>query len=218
MFTSSIQPTYKSRNLSVIGSLLAHGVVVWMLCLRPAPIFVRPSLIAHGQHGESSVLYFTAPGNQQTLVAERSKPATARIYLPVKPRTTFNAKITNQKDVPAQNILPVSSVTAGSPSSSDLYGATTGPDVRPAIETTLIDPPISKTEIPAGIEGDVIVEITIDEHGYVTDARLLKGLGDSIDEKILATVRNWHYRPATRDGIPIPSKYDARWHFRGQNG
>lgn len=218
MFTTSIQPNQQRRNLSLFGSVATHGVVIWVLCLHPAPIFVRPSLIAHGQHGESSVLYFTASGSQQTLVAERSKPATAQIHLPVKPKTTFNAKITNQKDVPAQNALPVSSVTAGSPNSSDLYGATTGPDVRPAIETTLIDPPISKAEIPLGVEGDVIVEITIDEHGYVTDAKLLKGLGEGIDEKILATVRNWHYRPATRDGIPIPSKYDARWHFRGQNG
>ncbi len=87
--------------------------------------------------------------------------------------------------------------------------------MRPAIETTLLDPPVSRSEIPPGTEGDVVVEITIDEQGNVIEVRLLKGLGRGIDEKILATVRNWHYRPATKDGVPIPSKNDHYWHFRG---
>lgn len=214
MFASSQRPSRERWNLSLIGSLGLHAIVLWAVCLRPAPIFVQPVLIAHGHHGPSSVLYFSPPGNQQTLVAEHTRHVVARLYLPVQPKTRFNAKITNQKDVAPQNVLP-SQVTAGSPSSSNLYGDTTGADVRPAIETTLLDPNISKSEIPPGVEGDVVVEITIDADGYVTSAKLLKGLGDAIDEKILATVRNWHYRPATRDGVPIPSKYDAHWHLRG---
>jgi TonB family protein len=215
MFACSQPPGRKGSNLSLMGSLALHGAILWVLCLRPAPIFVRPAIIAHGHRGPSTVLYFTPPGNQQTLVAERPKHVSARLYLPAKPRTKFNARITNQKDVPPQNIEPASPVAAGSPNSSDLYGDTTGADIRPAIETTLLDPNVSRAEIPSGIEGDVIVEITIDEQGDVTGTRLLKGFGYGIDEKILATVRNWHYRPATRDGVPIPSKYDAHWHFRG---
>lgn len=215
MFGFSQRPSRARWNLSAIASVAIHGLVLWVLCLRPAPIFVKPSLIANGQRGSSTVLYFTPPGNQDTLVAERSPHTPARLYLPVKEKTRFNAKITNQKNVEPQNPEPVSSVSAGSPNSSDLYGSTTGADVRPAIEITLLDPPISRSEIPPGLEGDVIVEITIDEQGYVTATKLLKGLGNGIDEKILATARNWHYRPATRDGVPIPSKQDAHWHFRG---
>lgn len=215
MFDSSQRPSRARWNLSVIASVSIHGLVLWVLCLRPAPIFVKSSLIANGQRGSSTVLYFTPPSNQDTLVAERSRHAPARLYLPVKEKTRFNAKITNQKNVEPQNPEPVSSVSAGSPNSSYLYGSTTGADVRPAIEITLLDPPISRSEIPPGVEGDVIVEITIDEQGYVTATKLLKGLGNGIDEKILATARNWHYRPATRDGVPIPSKQDAHWHFRG---
>lgn len=215
MFSSSQRPSRARWNLSVIASVAIHGTVLWVLCLRPAAIFIKPTLIAHGQRGSSTVLYFTPPGNQDTLVAERSRHAPARLYLPVKEKTKFNAKITNQKNVEPQSPEPVSSVQAGSPESSDPYGSTTGADVRPAIEITLLDPPISRSEIPRGIEGDVVVEITIDEQGYVTATKLLKGLGDGIDDKILATTRNWHYRPATRDGVPIPSKQDAHWHFRG---
>lgn len=215
MFDGLQPPTRQNRKLSSIVSVVVHAVVLWILCLRPTAIFVKPSSIAHGDRGASTVLYFTPLGSQQTLVAERSKHAEARLYMPVHKKTTFNAKVTNQKDAEAHNPEPVASTSAGSPSSSDLYGETSGTDVRPAIETTLLEPPIAKGEIPAGIEGDVVIEITIDEQGYVIGAKLLKGLGYGIDEKILATVRNWHYRPATKDGIPIPSKNDHHWHFRG---
>lgn len=215
MFHSLQRPGRQRLNLALLGSLAVHTVVLWVLCLHPAAIFVRPAMIANGQHGASSVLYFTPPGAQQTLVAKRSQHVQARLYLPVKPKTKFNSRITNQKDVEPQNPDVVSSTTAGSPNSSDLYGETTGADIRPAIETTLQDPPVSRSEIPAGVEGDVIIEITIDAQGFVIGTKLLKGFGYGVDEKILATVRNWHYRPATRDGVPIPSKYDARWHFHG---
>lgn len=215
MFASSQQPGRQRQKLSLTGSVAVHAVVLWVICLRPAAIFVHPVLIAHGDRGASNVLYFAAAGNQQILAAPRSKHVSARLYLPVKKAIKANAKITDQKDVQPKNSDPISTASAGSPTSSDLWGATSGADVRPAIETTLLDPPVSKAEIPAGVEGDVIIEITIDDQGTVTGTKLLKSIGYGIDEKILATVRNWHYRPATRDGVPIPSKYDARWHFRG---
>lgn len=215
MFASLPRFARERWILPRIGSAAVHALVLWMICLRPAPIFVKSVQVAHGDRGPTTILYFAQPGSLQVRVAQRSKHAPARLYLPVQEETKFNAKVTADRNVQPQNSDPVSATNAGSPISSDLYGSTTGADVRPAIETTLLDPPVSKAEIPAGVEGDVIVEIAIDEHGSVTDTKLLQRFGYGIDEKILATVRNWHYRPATRDGIPIPSKYDARWHFRG---
>lgn len=215
MFASLPRPGHAKQSWSVIGSVAVHAVVLWVLCLRPSPVFVRPSALAHGQHGASSVLYFSPMGSQQTLVAQRTKHVPARLYLPVKPKTAFNAKITSERDVKPQNVAP-SPVAAGSPSSSDVYGDTTGSNIRPAIEVTLIDPPVSRSVLPPGVQGDVVVEVTIDEHGNVVGTRLLKGLGYGIDEICMATVQNqWHYLPATRDGVPIPSKYDAHWHYGG---
>lgn len=161
------------------------------------------------------LIYFATPGEQEVLVARQARPRPAQITLPVLRVKQFNAKVTSQKATEPQNAESVSANASGSPFSSDLNGYATGPDVRPAIEITLSDPPVSKAEIPPGVEGDVIVEVTIDEQGNVIAVKLLKGLGDGIDDKILATVRNWHYRPATKDGVPIPSRQDAHWHYRG---
>jgi len=57
--------------------------------------------------------------------------------------------------------------------------------------------------------------LTIDAQGNVVEEKLLQGLGNGIDDKVLAAVRDWRFRPATRNGVAIPFKYDARFHFPG---
>jgi protein TonB len=59
----------------------------------------------------------------------------------------------------------------------------------------------------------VIVEISIDAQGIVVAERLLQGLGHGVDERVIAVLRDWRYHPATRNGVPIPSKYDVHFHF-----
>lgn len=217
MFAGQQLPSQARRNVSFGVSALVHSAVVIMCCWRPEPVLIQPTLRAQGDHGASIVLYFAPSAQQQMLVAEPAKPKPARLYLPRRAKQPYNAKFTDQPGAPAHNVdAQVSSTAPGTKEGTDPVGFDSGADVRPAIETSLVDPPVLKSEIPSGVEGDVIVEVTIDEQGNVIATRLLKGLGHGIDEKVIATIRNnWHYRPATRDGVPIPSKYDARFHYRG---
>lgn len=76
-------------------------------------------------------------------------------------------------------------------------------------------PRVYTPKLPQGYEGDVIVEITIDEFGNITDKILLRGLGSGLDEEAISALQNWRFRPATRDGIAIPSKQDVYFHFVG---
>jgi protein TonB len=75
------------------------------------------------------------------------------------------------------------------------------------------DPPVFPWQVPNGLTGDVIVEVTIDAQGAVTDTRLLQSLKPDIDEKVVATVRNWRFSPATVDGVAISSRQDVHFHF-----
>jgi protein TonB len=59
----------------------------------------------------------------------------------------------------------------------------------------------------------VIVEITIDVEGNVSETKLLQGVGHGIDEKVIAAARAWHFHPATRNGVAVLSKQDYRFHF-----
>lgn len=64
------------------------------------------------------------------------------------------------------------------------------------------------------LEGRVILEAVIDEHGMVTGARILKGLGFGLDESALATVSTWRFAPARRKGRPIAVLYNLMINFR----
>ena len=59
----------------------------------------------------------------------------------------------------------------------------------------------------------MVVEVTIDEQGKVTETRLLQSLVREIDDRVIAAVRSWRFQPATVDGVAISSRQDVHFHF-----
>ena len=92
-------------------------------------------------------------------------------------------------------------------------GPITGHEVHVAYPVVYPDPPVARAELPSDLQGDVIIEVTIDSQGNVVETRILQAIGHGIDEKIMATLRQWHYQPATLDGVPVASKHDVHFHF-----
>ena len=59
----------------------------------------------------------------------------------------------------------------------------------------------------AKIEGEVALSIVIDAQGNVTEVKQTSvPLGEGLDESAAATVRNWKFEPARRDGVPVAAK------------
>ncbi len=76
-----------------------------------------------------------------------------------------------------------------------------------------VNPEVSRSELPPGVQGDVVVEVTIDARGNIVQKRILQRLGYGIDEKVLAALEGWRFTPATQDGVPISSQHDIHFHF-----
>ena len=93
-------------------------------------------------------------------------------------------------------------------------GPGSGIEARPAIPLVFPDPAVYPWQLK-GMQGDVIVEVTIDEQGNVTAMKILQSLKQDIDEKVLATLRGWRFRPASMDGVAISSRQDVHFHFPG---
>ncbi|HTS07530.1 MAG TPA: energy transducer TonB [Candidatus Eisenbacteria bacterium] len=55
------------------------------------------------------------------------------------------------------------------------------------------------------VEGEVLVEVTFLASGEIRIGRILKGLGDGLDESAEVAARQIRFRPATQDGRPIDS-------------
>lgn len=63
----------------------------------------------------------------------------------------------------------------------------------------------TRAALRAGIEGKVVVVVTIGEDGTVKDAKLIQGLGYGLDEVAVEAAKKWLFKPATVDGKPIQS-------------
>jgi protein TonB len=193
----------------MILSAALHVAVLIVFCWPATPIFVRPLLLAHGEGGTSSsasiVLY--VPSDLMPPVPQ------SRSSLPVSKRPPQKRVRAMKRMNDLQREETIDSRIAGSPSGSSLEGLTEGDEIKPGFAITFTDPRVSRSELPSGVQGDVIVELTIDVDGNVIEEKLLQGMGHGIDERVIATLREWRFRPATRNGVAIPFKYDAHFHF-----
>ncbi|HEY2746549.1 MAG TPA: TonB family protein, partial [Polyangia bacterium] len=78
-------------------------------------------------------------------------------------------------------------------------GLTTAPALIERVE-----PVYPEAARAAGLGATVTLELKLDETGAVVSARVVKPVGFGFDEAALAAARRLKFRPATKDGLPIP--------------
>lgn len=204
------QPRRNRWSLSVGVSVALHVAALVVLAWPTLPVFVQPKFLARGEGGSSTpaAISLFLPSDTQK-VSPTDRPL---LSLPMMTRHKSKLQAKKRTNLLEENHVS-NTAEAGSKMGSELDGPAIGDEVIPALVQTFPDPKIPRSEVPSGVQGDVVVEITIDAQGNVVEERLLRGLGYGIDEKVIAAVRGWHFRPATRNGRPIPSKHDVLYHF-----
>lgn len=81
------------------------------------------------------------------------------------------------------------------------------PSETKAKATNMPRPTYTDEARTAGISGKVRVQLTIDEAGKVTDAKVLEGLGHGLDEAAVAALQGATFLPATRCGKPVVATF-----------
>jgi TonB family protein len=211
-------------------SLALHGVLLAWLLHSPAPIFVKPASVTRGVPGGSvTQLYWTNQssamgeantGNRSAIFSRRQRAARTPLTWNQRPKL---ASATDAYAPPQQvgqdtrttaSDRPSQAPPLGSPYGSLSAGFGAGSEVRPALPLYAFDPLLLPGDVVGNAEGDEVVEITIDESGNVVGMHVLQSLGPAVDAKVLAVLQNWRFRPATRDGVAIPSKQDIHYHYK----
>ncbi|MCU1286544.1 MAG: TonB-like protein [Acidobacteriales bacterium] len=192
-----------------MASLAAHVILLALLLWQPSSV-IKPRIVMKGDRGSSMVLVYVP---SHTLPRQPESQAHSAVDPPRQKSRKLAA--VNKAPVAQQESEGSTAKTtlAGTPYGSQSQGLTYGPEVRPALPVSGDRPSVASSELPQGVHGDVIVEITIDIRGNVVESKLLKSIGYGIDQKVLATLQNWRFTPATKDGVPIPSQQDVYFHF-----
>ena len=196
---------------SHLASLAAHCLLVLVLVRGPAPQFIQPTSVMAGLNGTSlAVVYLpsdVALGEHPAAEPHKALVAPVRRRKPLKIEETKPVKAEGEQTKGEQTRTTL----AGSPYGSLGSGPTYGHEIRPALPSVFPDP--VPPPLPAGVHGDVVVQVTIDAQGNITDKKILKALGYGAEERVLAALEGWRFRPATDDGVPIPSQQYMYFHF-----
>ena len=86
-------------------------------------------------------------------------------------------------------------------------------NVTVALATFFPNPKPDLTQLPHGTRGDVIIDVVIDEQGKIVKTQVTQSMGSAIDETVLATLDTWTFKPATKDGVPVPSEQEILFHY-----
>ncbi len=215
MFTE-LKPTGRMRwDIALVLSFAVHCAVVLVLSHRSAPVFIMPSDVALGTPGSSGSVIYLAPTGAERTVEVPEKPrlsvqaAALKTPLPPKPQTPVH-----ENDKGTEGATLDATASGGSLYGARIPGAPlTGHEIIPALPQVFPDPAVSRADLPAGVQGDVVVEVTIDEHGNVVELKLVRGIGYGIEERVLATLRQWRFRPASQDGVTIASQHIVTFHY-----
>ncbi len=215
MFEQQPWTERKRWNRALIASFGLQSAVLLILVYPSKPRTVLPSEVALGTRGSYGTVTYLAPSGPEQ--AKSTEPLRTALR-----KTTVEKAAAAPKPVDRQRELankiaaeaPVETAHGGSPWGSHVPGTPiTGSEVMPALPEVFPDPAVTAADLPTGIQGDVIVEVTIDEQGNVVEEKLLKGIGYGIEDKVLAVLRNWHFRPATQNGVTIASQHIVHFHY-----
>jgi len=213
----------RGNRMSIYASVSIHLLLVMLLLHGRSPVFVAPSSVLRGANGSEVTPLYWAPDNAMT-PSDRTKAtpqASLQKRLTWKPADRKAAKPTvpHTDSIPQDQdqiaaATPAPARAGGSPYGSLTEGPTTGLEIRPALPVATSEPLVGLGDLQGITEGNVVVEITIDESGNIVAKSVVQSMGAVLDGRVLAALESWHFRPATRDGVPIPSKQDVVYHFK----
>jgi protein TonB len=89
-----------------------------------------------------------------------------------------------------------------------------GGGVRAPVVITQVEPEFSEEARKQKFSGNVLVDLIVDEQGNPTHVRVARGVGLGLDEKAVEAVRQYRFKPATRDGKPVKVELSIEVNFQ----
>lgn len=198
------RPKSPARFVPVSCAVLAHAGVFACL-LRVPSASLSPMRLPGSSLGTHLSLTY-APGR----AAGQARLANATIRQP-KQLARAPAAVSLPRAAPEVSNPSTPSTNAPNAAAGNDALGTGNVDIALAVHFPTPKPDL--TPLPHGTVGDVVVDIVIDAEGKVASITMHQGLGHGIDETVLATVQQWSFHPATRDGKPVASEQELHFHY-----
>jgi protein TonB len=192
-----------ARHRAALLSTAAHlGALVCLHLILLPSTHIAPLKLPGTAQGKTILVYYAPGGPPSQEAGILHKRANEPLLHHARPKPQKEAEKPAVEHAPA---------FAGNGSTMD-SGAGDG-EINIALSKYFPSPKPDLSALAHGTKGDVVLDAVIDEHGMITRLTLVRGLGDAIDQTVIATVKQWTFNPATRNGNPIPSEQELHFHY-----
>jgi len=117
----------------------------------------------------------------------------------------------------AQTTTPPGSSSTASPAADDPAFAFFQPvtkGIKPPKATFSPDPKFPDLPADAEPRGTVVMLIGVNAKGHVEPVRVLRSDEQAFETTAVATVKKWKFRPAQKDGRPVPVQITVEMKFQ----
>jgi periplasmic protein TonB len=195
-----------ARNYPPLIISTALHVVVFAVMVYQARHFVAPIRYPGTASGHNLVLSYLPGRAPKPTVA----PSPQAPPVEVKPKITLKQPEMAAASQVSPNLNSPASEHPDASSGADAFGEG---NISIALAKYFPRPKPDLSNLPDGAKGDVVLDITIDETGKISDLKLVKGIDQGVDEFVIAAVRQWTFTPASRDGQPVASEQELHFHY-----
>ena len=200
----SLKPQLRYLSALILGVLISLGL-----------FFLMQSLIDSGEQNtnassEGQIMEFIRIREDETLsIKDRRKPQKPK---PPKEPPPPPKLIVEKQVKPTMNRIKIEipnidlpSIAGGGPFLGNWAGNPLAEgDVLPIVR---IDPQWPREALVEGIEGYVVVEVTIGADGSVKDVRVIQSEPKRMfDRNVIRAVLKWKFKPRIINGVPIERK------------
>ena len=218
--------------LLLIGVLVRSGVrlsapvkavVLADLSAPVAPPKARVMGGGGGQRGPTPVSKGTPPKFAEVQIVPPKAPPMVAAKISVEPTIEVQKDVKMASSLPQIGVAnsPIVGMSMGNGSGSGLGGGNgaglgvgsggntggglkrIGGGVSAPVLLYSVEPEFSEEARRAKVAGNVIVNIWVDAQGNPSHARVVKGVGMGLDEKAVAAVKQYRFKPAMEGGKPV---------------
>ena len=203
----AVESGQAAKHIALSAAMHLLSLLLIAAILHHSSRWIAPYRLPGSELGHNFVVAYLPDRAPEQSAAAKSKtdpePAVPKSLLPMpaKPNTEATAA--------------PSTATSASPQPDSTTGADALGSGNITIALTSYFPPPHPdlSILPHGAKGDVILRVVIDPSGKITDIKMMSGLGDGIDETVIATVKLWTFHPALQNGRPVASEQDLHFHY-----
>jgi len=175
-----------------------------------------------GNSGSPADIYVSTPPTKVTgnAVVGSAAPPAARPLTPDKTepaRDSVDTRIFGTRRHYSMRLsMPNLTSSTGSWSIrfAELNATHGGADLSAPEAITKVDPAYPQDLMHDRVEGTVILYAVIHSDGSVGEVRVLEGFDDRLNENARKALEQWHFRPGTKDGMPVDIEAVVRVPFK----